>query len=249
MFNKNSGVILVILLCFNLFLVSASLESLGTFKQSETVRITQVCSDATYINISSISYPNSTVAVSNIQMTSSGSGEYYYDFNSTDTSGRYDVRGVSDGCEFTFATTFEITLSGEQRDTTIIVSDIVLLLAVILIVLMIGNKHKETDFGSWNKKITDNHKNMGQTMVNSMLYALFKNLFIWYYFFGWILVLILKDIVYRFNSLEIYTYLKLIANVYSLGLLLVLVYMIGYTISYMRDTVGVLTDKNWGVNE
>lgn len=90
-----------------------ALESMGTFKQGEPIRITQVCSDATYITISSISYPNSTTAVSNVNMISSGSGEFYITFNETSTLGRYDVRGVSDGCENTFATYFNITTTGD----------------------------------------------------------------------------------------------------------------------------------------
>jgi len=47
-------------------------------------------------------------------MTSAGSGEFYYDFNLTQPKGRYDVRGVSDGCEETFATYFEVTHLGKE---------------------------------------------------------------------------------------------------------------------------------------
>ena len=90
-----------------------ALDSQGTFQQYEEVRIAQVCNDATYITISSIAYPNSTVAVSPINMTSAGSGEFYYLFNLTNDYGRYDVRGISDGCEKTFATYFEITPFGK----------------------------------------------------------------------------------------------------------------------------------------
>jgi len=90
-----------------------ALESQGTFKQYEEVRIAQVCDTATYITISSITYPNSTVAMNNTNMTSAGSGEFYYLFNLTDKLGKYDVRGISDGCEKTFATYFELTPFGE----------------------------------------------------------------------------------------------------------------------------------------
>jgi hypothetical protein len=88
------------------------LNNLGTFKQNEAVEFRQVCSDATYITITSISYPNSTIAVSNISMTNTGYGEFNYTFDLTSQLGRYDVRGISDGCEGTFATYFEITPSG-----------------------------------------------------------------------------------------------------------------------------------------
>jgi len=47
----------IMFLWIGLLLLSSvyALDSLGTFKQDEAVRVTQVCSDATYINISSIS--------------------------------------------------------------------------------------------------------------------------------------------------------------------------------------------------
>ena len=119
------------LLLLFLFLISfTSSLSLGTYKQNEVVRITQVCSDATYINISSIAYPDSSVAVSGISMISAGSGEFYYDFNDTLRLGRYDVRGISDGCEKTFATYFEINPSGRTGDN----SNIFFFLFVILLI-------------------------------------------------------------------------------------------------------------------
>lgn len=119
--DKKKLVSILSLLVFTMFFMSAvsALDSLGTYKQGETVRVTQVCSDATYINISSISYPNSTTAVSNIEMTSAGSGEYYYEFNQTSDLGRFDVRGISDGCENTFATYFTVTQSGEGNEQTL----------------------------------------------------------------------------------------------------------------------------------
>ena len=105
--------LLLLIFFFSITTVFA-LEDLGVYKQDDNVRVAQVCSDATYINISSITYPNGTVSVSNIEMTSAGSGEFYYSFNFTDEKGRYDVRGVSDGCEETFATFFTVTYLGKE---------------------------------------------------------------------------------------------------------------------------------------
>jgi len=109
-----------------------TLTDLGIFKQNEGVRITQICSDATYINISSITSPNSTVLDSNIEMVPSGNGEFYYLFNQTSQTGRYDVRGISDGCSNTFATYFEISLNGKAPAEGIIV--VVYTLIFILII-------------------------------------------------------------------------------------------------------------------
>ena len=106
---------LLMFLVLGIFLLTPvmALEGLGEFEQGEDIRIAQVCNDATYITISSITYPNSTTAVNGTNMTSAGSGEFYYDFNLTEELGRYDVRGISDGCEKTFATYFEVTPFGK----------------------------------------------------------------------------------------------------------------------------------------
>jgi len=108
---------LLIFLVLQIGIINSTLESLGTFEKDTNIRVTQVCSDSTYINISSITYPNSSIAISNVEMISSGNGEFYYYFNETYTSGRYDVRGKSDGCDLdsnTFTTYFEITTNGKS---------------------------------------------------------------------------------------------------------------------------------------
>ena len=94
--------------------LASALDDMGTFQQNKDIRITQTCQNSTYINISSINYPNSSALVSNIVMTPSGSGQYYYDINHVKLIqlGRYDVKGISDGCQGTFASFFTITPSG-----------------------------------------------------------------------------------------------------------------------------------------
>jgi len=127
---KNKFIITLILGIFLLSSISA-LDSLGTFEQGENVRIKQNCADATYINLSSITYPNGSVAVSNIEMISAGSGEYFYWFNYTETDGRYDVLGISDGCEKTFATYLIITPNGKTFTTQNAISYLVFILIIL----------------------------------------------------------------------------------------------------------------------
>jgi len=117
--------------------IVSSLDSLGTFKQNEVVRISQVCSDATYINLSSVSYPNSSKAVTNIEMTSSGNGEFYYDYNLTSVEGRYNVNGISDGCTNTFATYFEITPNGNEPPSEL-VAVLFILFFILIVVGLLG---------------------------------------------------------------------------------------------------------------
>lgn len=208
--------------------------------------ISQPCATCSYVNISV--FTKDGIILDNVAMVDNGTS-WTYNFTPT-TALRHEVMGLGDinTIDDSFAFWFDVTLSGERNNSHIIVSDIILLLCMIGVILMIGNMNRKTDFDKWNEKIIDKHKNMGQTLVNGLVFSLFKNVFVWYYFMGWIFVLILKDVVYRFNSADIYGYFTLIANVYSLGLILVTIYMIGYFASYMMNTVNILTDNNWGVS-
>lgn len=107
---------ILLILFVSIFLLNSifALDSLGTFQQDNNVRISQVCNDASFITITSITYPNSSLAVNFTNMSVSSPGEFYYDFNDTGTIGRYDVKGTSDGCENTFATYFEINKIGYE---------------------------------------------------------------------------------------------------------------------------------------
>lgn len=133
--NKNIFLILLFVILL-IGLTSALQESMGTFKQGNVVRLTQVCSDASYINISSVSYPDSSVALSETQMNSIGSGEFYFDFNDTVKIGRYNVRGVSNGCDFTFSTYFDITPSGNSGAANIVF--VIFIIIAIYTITLIG---------------------------------------------------------------------------------------------------------------
>jgi hypothetical protein len=116
--NMKKIFLTLILSIFLIGLGSSTLESLGTFKQNQEILINQVCDDATWINISSITFPNSTSAVSNIPMISLGNGRFGYNFTQTASLGKYDVLGVSDGtCEDTFSYYFKVTEGGDEFGT------------------------------------------------------------------------------------------------------------------------------------
>ena len=110
---KTKNFFILLLLIGILFISNVSgLETLGTFERGEPVRIKQICYEATYINISSISYPNSTISITNVGMTEYSPGAFNFTFNNASYLGRYNVEGVSDGCEGEFATYFTITPNG-----------------------------------------------------------------------------------------------------------------------------------------
>ena len=111
--TKNKKVFVFLLAFAMMFLLSnvsaSTLESYGTKQVNKLFTFTQVCADATYITLSSIETPTQTIYI-DTNMTSTGTGQYSYNYTPTET-GRYDFRGISDGCEKTFATYVEVTSS------------------------------------------------------------------------------------------------------------------------------------------
>ena len=146
---------------------------------------------------------------------------------------------------------FEITIDGEEQTNSKLLGNIILILLMIGLIGLVKYNHDHTDFDNWDSEIKSKHKNghMGQTMVRSIVYNLFKNTFLWYYFLGWLIILILNNIVYGYLAPVMAEYFTLIANVYSVGFLLVTIFMIGHTYSYMKNTIDSLSDDNWGLGE
>lgn len=140
-----------------------------------------------------------------------------------------------------------VTQSGDAPNTLKLISYIVLLILIFGIALLIKSQHNKTDFDSFEKSIISSNKHTGETFVKSLMAGLFKNSFIWLYFIGWIMVMIIKEIIYDYGSVDVYGYFVLMANIYSLGLFLVVVYMIGFMIQYLKNIYSMISDDNWGL--
>lgn len=100
-------------------IVSANIDNLGTFKTNSCVLIKQTCSTCTYINVS-ISYPNSSLAVSNSLMNDLAGNVWGFEFCNTTQLGRYDVVGQGDisGDQTTFSSLFfHVNNTGELLDS------------------------------------------------------------------------------------------------------------------------------------
>ncbi len=134
----------IILGIFLITLASASLESLGTFKQNDCLNITQTCSTCTYVNISSISNNKNSNLFTNVEMVSHGNGEWRYEICNTEVIGRHDVKGQGDvnGVDTSFAVQFEITPSGFINT----LGFYIVLLIVLGGILLIGFSIKEPWF-------------------------------------------------------------------------------------------------------
>jgi len=241
----------IIILLLGIFFISFTSATL-TYQIDTEANLTVVClndgycESGAYCNIN-VENPDADFIIQNKNMTDYGT---WFGYNITPKGyGIYLVSGYCyDGGDYEkIDYSFMATMSGEERSIEDLYTNILLLLSVIAIMSFIVSKRGKTDFKSVEENIVREHNHVGETMVRGILTGLFKNTFIWIYFIGWILVLILRQILFEFGSVTVYGYFELMANVYSLGLLLVTVYMIGYLLGYMRDIFSILADNAWGV--
>jgi len=113
--NIMFGILFLVLInsCF-------SLTELGTFKTGDNINLLQLCGTCSYNNITSVTSPNSSILVSNVEMTKTGT-QYNYTLDSslTNAIGTYNVNGVGDldGNATVWAYTFFITPQGTETSS------------------------------------------------------------------------------------------------------------------------------------
>lgn len=93
---------------------SQDMQSLGNqFKKGECVNLVQTCNNCTYVNVTKVLYPNSTIAVSSLAMTKEGTF-YSVQFCNTNETGTYiyNTLGDPDGILVTQPVSFEVTTTG-----------------------------------------------------------------------------------------------------------------------------------------
>jgi hypothetical protein len=122
-------------------LASASITSsdYGIFKQDNCIKLIQVCDNCTFVNITSIQYPNSTDALINVEMTKAGT-LYNYSFCDTNNLGRYIVTGFGDlnGDTAAWNYNFIVTKTGADYSTFSFLPLIISLIGVVAILLALA---------------------------------------------------------------------------------------------------------------
>jgi len=100
-------------------LCQAEIESLGIFKLNSCIEILQGCSNCTYVNISSVTYPNSSQALEQVAMTKIGTKYNYTSCDISNDLGTYIVNGFGDvdGVITVFAYDYEVTYLGKQLNS------------------------------------------------------------------------------------------------------------------------------------
>jgi len=136
---KNKLIISLMLCMVLISLVGASQDSLGTYKQGETITLLQICGTCTYNNITSIVYPNSTHQVIDSAMTKRGA-EYTYTLTDTTQLGPYSVNGFGDldGTAAAWAYDFDVTISGLNAESILDNAILILLFTLSIIFFLIA---------------------------------------------------------------------------------------------------------------
>lgn len=116
-------------------------QTLGTFKTGTCVELLQTCSNCTYVNITSVNYPNSTQALGETPMGKFGT-YYNSSFCSTQPLGYYVVSGVGDlnGADQVWIYNFQITpAGGPENNTTVFVTTLILAILLLVIAFFFEN--------------------------------------------------------------------------------------------------------------
>jgi hypothetical protein len=130
------AVLMVIVLIFSLSpLVSASL---GSFKQGDCVNIKTIL-NSSFANLSTVSYPDSSIALTGKLMTKRGYS-FNYSFCNTSTLGTY-IYDYNDDSGNVYVNDFIITPTGYQADTgksMVMLIGLGFIIILGLVVLLIG---------------------------------------------------------------------------------------------------------------
>ncbi len=128
---------ILLTLILGIFLISlVSATSIGTFKQDNCISLHQICDNCTYVNLTSIKYPNSTIQNINQLMTKIGV-DYNYTFCSTSALGYYFYNVCGDKDEVLTCENIEFAIT-EGGDNFNLAQAIILLGQFGLLALFFG---------------------------------------------------------------------------------------------------------------
>ena len=122
-----------------LFISLASATTWGTYKQDKCVNLITICplTGCNATTIQAITYPNSTIAVSDVSATHSGT-VWNYTFCNTHDMGTYTVYGYSTNStqNESFIGDFEINYRGEKISSSQAIVYFILLIVIIFVFIM-----------------------------------------------------------------------------------------------------------------
>lgn len=240
---------LFLLVLFLSFISASTLTQYQSKKVNEEFSFCQTCQDATFITLSSIETPNSTELI-NLNMTSVGGQEFCYNYTPVQI-GRYDFRGISDGCLKTFAVYIDITADGNTYDTGD--SLIRIFVAIFFILMMVGlhKISKGVNYEKWYEKIKEQYitRNFVKWSLAAIGFNIMNNLFIIYFILGLPIMLILMDLIFIYNITSIALYMKSLLYIYIVLVMILGVVFLSYVQEWFMDFIKMIEDIDWGIEK
>ena len=244
----NKKIFSLFLLVFLMSFISANTLNQYPSKQvNEIFSFCQTCQNAGYTTLSSIETPNLTELI-NLNMTSVGGGEFCYNYTPTQI-GRYDFRGISDGCLKTFAVYVDVTADGKTYDTGD--SLIRMFVALFFILMMVGlhRASKNINYDTWYENIKEKYitRNFVKWSLAAIGFNIMKNSFIIYFILGLPIMLILVDLVFIYNITSIATYIQVLLYIYIVLVTVLGVVFLSYVQEWFMDFIKMIEDIDWGI--
>lgn len=234
-------------------LVSAG-DAHGPHAINENVTLFLNCNDCTSGTITKIIHPNSSIILTGLTMVQDGTDwSYSLEGSYVNALGIYEwCFAVTDGSEVvTGCIPEEVTISGEDVGMFNLIIDI-FMICLIIFSLIIAMKHLgNKDFEAMDRAIIEKHEGATyfKTFGRTFVYGLMKNSFLWFYLAGWLLLFFVNEVMLFFGTVELYNYILLALDIYSIGFLIVIVFFIGMVIKHFDYIKEIIEDINLGVEE
>lgn len=248
MINKKFSTFFLLIFLMS-FVSSSTLSQYDPQKVNEEFSFCQICQDASYITLSNIKTPNST-NITNVNMDSVGGGSFCYNYTPTQI-GRYDFRGISDGCLKTFAVYVDVTADGKAYDTGDSLIRIFVALFFILMMMGFHRVSKNINYEKWYEKIKEKYitRNFVKWSLAAISYNIMINGFIIYFILGLPIMLILTDLVFIYNITSIALYIQSLLYIYIVLVMVLGVVFLGYVQEWFMDFIEMIQNIDWGVEE
>ncbi len=238
---------LILSFVFILMLTSISADSIGTFKEGDLMQITNFCEAGvcTFINLTSIEFPNKTIIYPNAAMTQNGQS-FNYSFTPP-IVGEYAFITCGDSlinvCD---RDTFLVNYNGNEDQIITYIS-----LLIFLAFCFAGMIHlnKVTDYEKWYLKIIKKHesKDYIKIILSSIAYNFVKEVFAILYFIGLLFFMVLSEIIFTYNITALVIITRNFMFVYTLGIMIIGIMLYGHLQEFIVSIIDDFRDSGWGL--
>ena len=115
--------------------------------------------------------------------------------------------------------------------------------------LVVYMSTKDIDFDSWHKKISDKYdgKNDVKIILSSMAMIFIKDAFLIYYLLGWPILILVREMITRFNITYVAGIFDAMGIIYTAGLLIVIMLFWGRLQEFIMEIFDEKNLKEWGI--